>query len=109
MPTETRVITFDKEEVMEAVRAYCVKTGRLSATMIPTAIAFSNDTELRASVECGTKAPGIIIHQSELAAALILHCKHYRIPIARRSIKSLQVVKDVLSLHLTTPAREKRL
>ena len=59
--------------------------------------------EVKALFQSTSGAPTMTFNESELAAAVILHCKQQGIPIARRSIKSLQVTKDVVSLYLTTP------
>ena len=104
MPTETRIITFSNAEIRTAIADYCVKTGRLAPNVGVTALAFSNDGELNASFEPAPAGPRVTFQENEIAAAVILHCKQVGIPIARRSIKSLQVAKDVVSLHLTMPS-----
>jgi hypothetical protein len=104
MPTETRIITFTNAEIKEALASYCVKTGRLPSHSGVTALSFSNDGGLSASFEPAPAGPKVIFHENEIAAAVLLHCKEHGIPIARRSIKSLQVAKDVVSLHLTMPS-----
>jgi hypothetical protein len=104
MPTETRIITFSNAEIRTAIADYCVKTGRLAPNVGVTALTFSNDGELNASFEPAPAGPRVTFQENEIAAAVILHCKQVGIPIARRSIKSLQVAKDVVSLHLTMPS-----
>ena len=45
-------------------------------------------------------APPIHFGENEIAVALIVFCNKKGIPIARRALKSLQVVQDSVSLHL---------
>ena len=104
MPTETRAITFTNAEVREAIAHFCVKTGRIATKGSVAALALSNEGGgLSASFAPDPSGPKVIILESEIAAALLLHCKDRGIPIARRSIKSLQLAKDTVTLTLTMP------
>jgi len=107
VPTETRIITFSNDEIRQAIASYCVKTGRAAANSGLTGLTFSNEGEVKALFQPTAGAPTMTFNESELAAAVILHCKQQGVPIARRSIKSLQVAKDVVSLYLTTPPGSK--
>jgi hypothetical protein len=109
MPTETRIVTFSNDEIKQAIASYCVKTGRVSSNTGLAVLTFTNEGEVKAAFQPAAGAPMMTLTESELAAAVLLFCKQHAIPIARRSIKSLQVAKDVVSLCLTTPAREKSL
>jgi hypothetical protein len=104
MPTEVRIITFTNAEIKEAIASYCVKTGRLSSNSGVAALTFSNDGGLSASFEPAPGGTKVVFQENEIAAAVLLHCKERGIPIARRDVKSLQVAKDVVSLHLTMPS-----
>jgi hypothetical protein len=104
MPTETRVITFSNAEIGDAIVRYCVKTGRLPAKAGVTALIFSNEGGLSASFEPVPPGPRVTFQENEIAAAVLLHCKERGIPIARRSIKSLQLAKDAVMLTLTMPS-----
>ena len=101
MPTETRAITFTNAEVRDAIAHFCVKTGRIATKSGVGALALSNEGGLSASFAPEPSGPKVIILESEIAAALLLHCKDRGIPIARRSIKSLQLAKDTVTLTLT--------
>jgi hypothetical protein len=103
MPIETRTITFTNAEIKEAIGYYCVKTGRISTANGITGLTFSNDGELAASFQPTPSSPVVTFREAEIAAAVLLHCKNRGIPIARRSIKTLQVAKDSVMLTLTTP------
>jgi hypothetical protein len=103
MPTETRTITFTNAEIKEAIGHYCVKTGRVAAHTGVTGLTFSNEGELTASFQPTPASPMVTFKETEIAAAVLLHCKNRGIPIARRSFKSLQVGKDSVMLTLTTP------
>ena len=103
MPTETRTITFTNAEIKEAIGFYCVKTGRISNHAGVSGLTFSNDGELSATFQPTPSSPLVTFKENEIAAAVLLHCKNRGIPIARRSIKTLQVAKDSVMLTLTTP------
>jgi hypothetical protein len=104
MPTETRIITFTNAEITDAIVRYCVKTGRLAAKAGITAPVFSNQGGLSVSFEPVPAGPRLTFQENEIAAAVLLHCKERGIPIARRSIKSLQLAKDAVMLTLTMPS-----
>jgi hypothetical protein len=104
MPTETRIITFSNAEIKEAIAHYCVKTGRITHHASVTGLTFSNDGGLNATFQPTPSSPAVTFKENEIAAAVLLHCKNRGIPIARRSIKSLQVAKDSVMLTLTMPS-----
>jgi len=104
MPTEIRTITFTNAEIKEAIAHYCVKTGRIATYNGVGGLTFSNDGELAASFQPTPSSPTVTFKENEIAAAVLLHCKNRGIPIARRSIKTLQVAKDAVMLTLTMPA-----
>ena|SRR5579862_2153715 len=104
MPTEIRTITFTNAEIKEAIAHYCVKTGRIATYNGVIGLTFSNDGELAATFQPTTGSPPVTFMENEIAAAVLLHCKNRGIPIARRSIKTLQVAKDSVMLTLTMPS-----
>ena len=104
MPTETRIITFTNAEIKQAIAHYCVKTGRLAPNSSIAALTFANESQLSATFEPAPAGPKVTFQESEIAAAVLLHCKERGIPIARRAIKTLQVAKDTVLLTLTMPA-----
>lgn len=103
MPTEIRTITFTNAEIREAIARYCLKTGRAINPSAVSELTFSNEGELSASFRQTPGSPALTFKESEIAAAVLLHCKEHGIPIARRAIKSLQVAKDAVLLQLTLP------
>ncbi|HKX09144.1 MAG TPA: hypothetical protein VJN67_13175 [Stellaceae bacterium] len=103
MPTEIRTITFTNAEIKEAIARYCVKTGRSTNPSAVSELTFSNDGELSATFQPTRGTPAMTFKESEIAAAVLLHCKERGIPIARRAVKSLQVAKDTVLLQLTMP------
>ena len=104
MPTETRTITFTNAEIKEAIAHYCVKTGRIATYGGVIGLTFANDGGLSASFKPTPHSAPVTFLENEIAAAVLLHCKERGIPIARRSIKSLQVGKDTVLLTLTMPS-----
>ncbi len=100
MPTETRVVTFSNAEAIDALVDYCGKINReLPQTGIKR-LTFSNDSEIKVTLEFDAGAPAIRFYENEIAVALILFCNKKGIPVARRAIKSLQVGQDTIALHL---------
>jgi hypothetical protein len=100
MPTESRVISFSNTEAVEAIVDYCEKTNRSVPAGGVKGLTFSNDKEIKVTVQPHGQAPPFGLSEHELAAALILFCNKKGIPVARRALKSLQVGLDTVSLHL---------
>jgi hypothetical protein len=101
MPIEARTITFTNREVMKALIGFCGATDRKLATQETEGLSFSNDSEVKITLEFATDAPAMTFMANEVAVALILYCNKKSIPVARRSIRSLQVTQDSVALHLT--------
>lgn len=103
MAIENRVINFTDAEVLDAVTAYCIKTGRIKSGVKLTSPLVTNDGEIRLSLDRAPAGPRIMLHEGEVLSALLLYCNAHGIPIARRSTKSIQVGKDKFALHLDMP------
>lgn len=103
MAIESRVINFTDAEILDAVTAYCIKTGRIRAGVKMASPLVTNDGEVRLSLDPAPAGPRITLHEGEVLSALLLYCSAHGIPIARRSTKSIQVGKDRFELHLETP------
>jgi len=100
MPDESRVVSFSNAEVIEALVAYCEKADRPVPPGGIKELTFSNDKEVKVTVQPHGQAPPFSVYENEIAVALILFCNRNGIPVARRAIKSLQVAQDTVSLHL---------
>jgi hypothetical protein len=100
MPDESRVVSFSNAEVIEAIVAYCEKADRPVPPGGIKGLTFSNDKEVKLTVQPHGQAPPFNFFEHEIAAALILYCNKKGIPVARRAIKSLNVAQDTISLHL---------
>ncbi|MGH7125781.1 MAG: hypothetical protein ACREFI_15505 [Stellaceae bacterium] len=101
MPGESRTITFTNAEAIDALLEYCASTKRVLPAGGIKRLAFSNEAEVKVTVEFNASAPPISFYQNEVAAALILYCNKIGIPVARRAIKSLQVTQDSIALQLS--------
>lgn len=101
MPSESRVISFSNVEAVDALLQYCTATKRELPSGGIKRLAFSNDSEIKATAEFNGDIPSISFFQNEMAAALILYCNRVGIPVARRALKSLHVTQDSISLQLT--------
>lgn len=101
VPSESRVISFSNVEAVDALLQYCTATKRELPSGGIKRLAFSNDSEIKATAEFNGDIPSISFFQNEIAAALILYCNRVGIPVARRALKSLHVTQDSISLQLT--------
>jgi hypothetical protein len=104
MPDESRVLCFSNAEVIEAIVNYCEKTHRTLPLGGIKGLNFSNDKEIKVTVQSEGQMATLSFYENEIAAALILYCNKKGIPIARRALKSLQVAQDIVSLHLVIRA-----
>jgi len=98
MPTESRTLGFNKNEVLEMLREYCTQTGRNLPDDSVNNLKMLHDTEVR--VEVITNGSTLQFKESELGAAIIMYCIRRGIPMARHAIKSLEVTRETLFLHL---------
>jgi hypothetical protein len=97
VPQESRILSFSKSEVFDALRNYRSHTGgELNE-------ASRNRLVLQSPGEVTVEQSGQKVHftEPEVAAALILFCASHAIPVARRSSKFLEVVGETLNLRLT--------
>ena len=101
MPIAARTITFTNREVVEALIDFSAAADRKPPTQEIKGLTFSNDGEVKTTLEFAADAPGMTFIANDVAVALILYCIKKCIPVARRSIKSLQVPQDSVALHLT--------
>lgn len=101
MPVETRLITFTAPEVLEALVAFCETTGRPLPSGRIKQLILPGGADSKIAIEPEGEAPKITFYESEAAAALLSYCKKKRIPIARRSDKSLEFKQGVITLRLT--------
>ena len=100
LPTETRAVSFTNAEVIEALEQYCERTKRPLPSSGIKDLTFSNGKEIGVTITPNGSAPAIHFGENEIAVALIVFCNKKGIPIARRALKSLQVLQDSVSLHL---------
>lgn len=102
MPRETRQILFDKDEVVTALVDYSKATaGRLPPGRIESCQLRPGDPVdavllIRDLDETGYSR--VRFDASQVAAALITLCRKLRVPVPKRSTKSLEVVRDRLCL-----------
>ncbi len=100
MPDETRVVRFSNAELIEAIVDYCEKTNRPLPPGGIKGLSFSNNNEIKVTVQPDGQAAPFSFYENEIAVALILFCNKKGIPVARRALKSLQVAQDTVSLQL---------
>jgi hypothetical protein len=100
MPMESRVLHFATDEVFEALKEYCAQTGRAIPNDAACSLVLFRGTEMRVTLSSPRKEATTTFSESEVGTALIMFCIRKRIPIARRSVKSLNVGRDTVQLRL---------
>jgi hypothetical protein len=100
MPTETRVLGFNKNELFEALRDYYISTGRRLPPDSADRLTLKQDGEVQIALESHGDGLATNFTENEVGAALVMFCIRKRIPIAKRAIKSLEVAGQTLFLHL---------
>jgi hypothetical protein len=100
MPSESRTLTFSNAEVIEALELFSEQAQRPLPEGGVKRLVFSNEREVKATVEPNSGDTPMHFYEHEIAAALILYCNKHGIPVARRAIKSLQVAQDAVVLQL---------
>ena len=100
MPTESRILGFNKSEVLEMLGEYCTQTGRNLPDDSVDSLRMSQDHEVRVDVKTNDDGSTQEFTESELGAAIIMYCIKRGIPMARHAIKSLEVAHETLFLHL---------
>ena len=101
MATESRVVTFSNSEVVQALIEFCEQSKRPLPEGGVRQLVFSNDRQVKVTIEPEKGGSPISFYEHEVAAALILYCRKIGVPIARRAMKSLQVAQDTVALHLS--------
>ncbi|HEY3768991.1 MAG TPA: hypothetical protein VGN44_09980 [Candidatus Angelobacter sp.] len=100
MPMESRTLHFANDEVFEALKEYGRQIGRPMPDGPGNSMALLPDTGARVTLNSMMRETTRSFTESEVAAALIMFCIKRSIPIARRSVKTLQVGNDSVLLRL---------
>ena len=120
MPQEVRYIMFRNEEVVQAVESYMRRMGMPLPAGSIMSCTTEQDEALKSTWFRITLAPDItsynkldrtvhrdvIVADSNLAAALILHCRRVGIPLPAKAEKSLRIAGGQLCLVVATPVKE---
>jgi hypothetical protein len=101
MPTESRILSFDHDEVFEALREYCNHIGRPLPADGVKGLVLTQDSGVRITVHDPSQEAPINFTEHEVGTALIMLCTKKDIPLPRQSIKSLEVTEKTLLLRLT--------
>ncbi|MGA9545723.1 MAG: hypothetical protein WBQ85_19265 [Candidatus Sulfotelmatobacter sp.] len=100
MPTETRVLGFNKNELFEALRDYYISTGRRLPPDSAERLTLKQDSGVQVVLNSPGDGLATNFTENEVGAALVMFCIRKRIPIAKRATKSLEVAGEAISLHL---------
>lgn len=105
MATETRLINFTNAEVKEALNDLCQLKGQ-NFPEGEVSLLFFNEGEMGVSISSGALDRLMSFDQHEIAAAIIRFCRKKKIPVPRRSHKSLQITQNTVTLQLTLESEE---
>ena len=105
MPTERRIITFSEREMKEALLDFCIKSARPLPDEPFDEIEVAGSGEIKITLGVRQGKVQMTFQEHEVAAAIIGYCAKKKIPIARRSLKSLRSTRHSVSLHLETARR----
>ncbi len=100
MPTETRVLGFNKNGLFEALRHYYISTGRRLPPDGAERLTLKQNSGVQVALNSSGDGLATNFTENEVGAALLMFCIRKRIPIAKRAIKSLEVTGEAISLHL---------
>jgi hypothetical protein len=104
LATELRQVTFTQSELLTAVLAHCRATRRNTPYGGGATCAVNEDASVTVRLEAfnvETDAKSIVqveLDRNEVGAALLRYCMAMRIPLPKRSQKSLQVTGDALAM-----------
>jgi len=119
MPSEIRHILFQPPEVVQAIGAYYRRVGRAVPPGVvtncgPERMGPDSPARFRMTIEDdrplteagvpptpGASKQSVIVDGSDLAAALILHCRTKKIPLPASATKALEVYGGQLCLAFT--------
>jgi len=110
MPTEMRQIAFTQREVSRALIEYDRRRDHHFPSGSVRKVDIQDDPDIHATVtieSIGGGASDTKIGTAELAAALILYCINYRIPLPAESAKRLQKVGDGVALFVVKKHKTK--
>jgi len=100
MPRETRVLYFSSDELVSAITYLAERTDALNISgRITSATPMNGETvSVLASV---ADQDDVTVQESMLAAALILHCRRVKVPMAKSATKKLRVRGGRLEMIMT--------
>lgn len=103
MPTESRVIHFANDEVFEALKEYSTQTDRAIPAEARYRLISYRDMQARVILNSAGEKSAINFSESELGAALLMFCIKNSIPVAKRSVKTIDFKQDAVALRLELP------
>jgi hypothetical protein len=100
VPIESRILGFNRKEVVDLLREYCSQTSRSLPENFVENLTLMPGRPVTVKVRLDPDGSVLEFAENELAAAIIMYCIKRGIPMARHALKSLEIVHDVLFLRL---------
>ena len=110
MPTEHRILVFNKNELIEALRVYCAKAGRALPDDEVHKMILADDSDVMISISDPQSRTKLEFTPHEVGVALIQFCIETRLPVPKWATKSLEVCGETVSCHFRIepePQRER--
>jgi hypothetical protein len=100
MPAEFRILTFSKDEVLEALKDYCHQAGWPVETAGIAELTLAQGAATKTSIRSSSYSWPIEFTDVEVAAALLMFCHKKGIPMPRRAVKSLEHDRETVSFRM---------
>ena len=101
MPTEVRRITFQPDELTEALQAHAaVKLSELGPVELSFIKANGSGDQLQIVAGQAAASEALRLETDEVGAALVRYCLDRGIPIPQKAVRSLSINKGKLALHV---------
>src|ERR1700761_2134723 len=98
VPIDQRTITFTQSELKDAFFGYCRATGRKLCDPALMRLRIASTPPITVIVEGVVPGKATVFEETDIAAALILYCRHEKIPLAKQAVKSLRIVSGSIAL-----------
>ena len=98
MPSETRFLTFETNELYQALYEFSRRTGRIKVPAEISDLSFSRTQPPKMTVRFRDVGASPNLEAEEIAAVLIFYCLDTRVPLPRSARKAVQFRDNKIEL-----------
>ena len=98
MPSETRFLTFETNELYQALYEFSRRTGRIKVPAEISDLSFSRTQPPKMTVRFRDVGASLVLEAEEIAAVLIFYCLDTRVPLPRTARKAVQIRDNKIEL-----------